>query len=91
VVTEERWYPGTLILMTLQRTDGVEETAERSISVHSRAVRWGADGVGLQFLLMKPQDMRHAEPHSGADRKALDKFLQGLARDRELVAQRRHG
>jgi hypothetical protein len=93
VVTEERWYPGTLILMTLQRTDGVEETAERSISVHSRAVRWGSDGVGLQFLLMKSQDSRNTVglPQNGADRKALDKFLQGLARDRELVTQRRHG
>ena len=26
VVTEERWYPGTLVLMTLQRTDGGEES-----------------------------------------------------------------
>ena len=51
VVTEERWYPGTLILMTLQNTHAGEEIAERSISVLSRAVRWGNDGVGLQFVL----------------------------------------
>jgi hypothetical protein len=46
VVTEERWYPGTLILMTLQEADAEEEGVGRAIAVHSRAVRWGNDGVG---------------------------------------------
>jgi len=80
VVTEERWYPGTLILMTLQETDDGLESAGLSIAVHSRAVRWGNDGVGLQFI-----------PHStsngakglnslvtGADQKELDEFLARL-------------
>ncbi len=53
VVTEERWYPGTLILMTLQTAGDMEGSVEHSIAVHSRAVRWGNDGVGLQFI---PQD-----------------------------------
>jgi hypothetical protein len=71
VVTEERWYPGTLILITLQNTAFGDEVAERTICVHSRAVRWGKDGVGLQFVLQKNDD-----PAMGAaDRKALDKFL----------------
>jgi len=74
VVTEERWYPGTLVLMTLQNTAFGEEVAERTICVHSRAVRWGKDGVGLQFVLQKTDD-----PSMGAaDRKALDRFLQRL-------------
>ncbi|HXR40247.1 MAG TPA: hypothetical protein VN776_14200 [Terracidiphilus sp.] len=74
VVTEERWYPGTLILVTLQNTAFGPEVAERTICVHSRAVRWGKDGVGLQFVLQKSDD-----PTMGAaDRKALDKFLQRL-------------
>ncbi len=60
VVTEERWYPGTLVLMTLQRNDLGEEIAERSIAVQSRAVRWGPDGVGLQFVLPDEQDRRRA-------------------------------
>jgi hypothetical protein len=75
VVTEERWYPGTLVLMTLQNSAFGEEVAERTICVHSRAVRWGKDGVGLQFVLQK--DM--ADPSMGAaDRKALDRFLHRL-------------
>jgi uncharacterized protein len=75
VVTEERWYPGTLILMTLQNTAFGPEVAERTICVHSRAVRWGKDGVGLQFVLQKESD---DSPMAAADRKALDRFLQRL-------------
>jgi hypothetical protein len=82
VVTEERWYPGTLVLMTLQETDGREDSAERSISVHSRAVRWGNDGVGLQFI---PQDAPEARKGlntlaHGVDKKELEQFLERLLR-----------
>jgi hypothetical protein len=75
VVTEERWYPGTLVLMTLQRTDDGDELTERSVAVLSRAVRWGEDGVGLQFILPKSSDPRRTD---GVDRKTLEKFLLGL-------------
>jgi hypothetical protein len=80
VVTEERWYPGTLVLMTLQRTDIGEENLERSISVHSRAVRWGNDGVGLQFILKNsPVKGPGKSPLVDAvDKKELDKFLEKL-------------
>jgi hypothetical protein len=84
VVTEERWYPGTLVLMTLQITNGVEETEERAITVHSRAVRWGNDGVGLQFVLAKNQDVRTQTGPAvqPADRKELDRFLHRLKKTR---------
>jgi hypothetical protein len=78
LVTEERWYPGTLILMTLTRTDRGEECAERSISVHSRAVRWGNDGVGLQFVLANEQEKRlgrHVPVVDGLDKRELERFL----------------
>jgi hypothetical protein len=80
VVTEERWYPGTLILMTLQEADGGTQTVEHSISVHSRAVRWGNDGVGLQFI---PQDAPPAVKGMnplvhGVDKKELEQFLERL-------------
>jgi uncharacterized membrane protein (UPF0127 family) len=80
VVTEERWYPGTLVLMMLQRTDVGEQVKEHSIAVKTRAVRWGRDGVGLQFVLddnldgnCLPKDISEA-----ADRKEFKKFLQQL-------------
>jgi hypothetical protein len=83
VVTEERWYPGTLILMTLQRTGAGEETAERTIQVQSRAVRWGDDGVGLQFVLPDARTARRA-PNSAAEvanRKTLQRFLKAIGKN----------
>ncbi len=83
IVTEERWYPGTLVLMTLQRTAGKEKTAERAVRVMTRAVRWGNDGVGLQFVL--PED----DPRIGkksqmdaASKKELARFLQRLLKEK---------
>jgi hypothetical protein len=84
ILTEERWYPGTLILMTLQDADGKDDSMEGSISVHSRVVRWGTDGVGLQFV---PQDAPSAHDGlkplvSGANQKELDQFLSQLKRSK---------
>lgn len=85
VVTEERWYPGTLVLMTLQRTANGDQTAERSISVLSRAVRWGNDGVGLQFVLRDSNEGRKGPGvHlDGTNKKDFSRFLQRLLKDRE--------
>lgn len=84
VMTEERWYPGTLVLMTLQRNDVGEEMAERSIAVQTRAVRWGHDGVGLQFVLPEPKDVRKGRNPlmEGVDRKEFERFLQQLKKGR---------
>jgi hypothetical protein len=78
VVTEERWYPGSLILMTLQNTEAGGEIEERSISVLSRAVRWGNDGVGLQFVLSNEEALRlgKGSQMDGANKKELTRFLQ---------------
>jgi hypothetical protein len=80
VVTEERWYPGTLVLMTLQRSDKGEELKERSIAVQSRAVRWGPDGVGLQFVLSDDKDMRNGKTPmlDAASREEFQLFLEQL-------------
>jgi hypothetical protein len=80
VVTEERWYPGTLILMTLQKTSNGEASVEKSISVHCRAVRWGNDGVGLQFVTVDDSAARKGlnELVNGASRRDLDQFLEQL-------------
>jgi hypothetical protein len=85
VVTEERWYPGTLILMTLQPTGEGEQSSEHSIAVHSRAVRWGNDGVGLQFIpLDTPAAQDGANPLlNGVTQKQLDQFLQRLKKSKD--------
>ena len=80
VMTEERWYPGTLVLVTLQRTGCGEEVAERTIAVQSRAVRWGPDGVGLQFILPDEKDQRQGVTAGldAAGRKEFERFLEQL-------------
>ena len=83
LITEERWYPGTLLLVTLQKKDSQSDDSERSISVQSKAVRWGSDGVGLEFIA---PDLGVSRPGQntlagGVDRKSLERFLQGLRED----------
>jgi hypothetical protein len=77
VVTEERWYPGTLIQMTLKKSGSPGSGAESSISLLARANRWGNDGVGLSFVVRDPRNPRDADAaHAdGADREELDRFL----------------
>jgi hypothetical protein len=80
VVTDERWYIGTLVTMTLQKIDVPADKEERSIAVQSKAVRHGEDGVGLQFIL-RESAASHSHQGSmaqGVDRKTLDRFLEGL-------------
>jgi hypothetical protein len=87
LLTEERWYPGTLLVMTLQKQDKAEDNPERSIAIQSKAVRWGSDGVGLEFVVMDHRDPRRGNSMlaEGADRKSLEKFLQGFRADNGVV------
>jgi hypothetical protein len=74
VLTEERWYPGTVIRVTL--TDGRRPTADRSITAHAIVVRAGNDGVGLHFVL-------NEDKRSGKNAR-IDNQVPGI--DREQVA-----
>src|ERR1700723_2231485 len=51
LLTEERWYAGTLVTMTLQRTGSADTGSERSIAVQAKVVRSSTEGVGLSFVL----------------------------------------
>ena len=55
LLTGERWLPGTHIQLTLQRRGDFEEDSKRRVTLQSRVVRWGEDGVGLAFTL--PSDI----------------------------------
>jgi hypothetical protein len=82
VFTEERWYPGTVIRMTL--TDRRKPTAERSITVNASVVRCGNDGVGLQFVFQDGKNQRREKSLSidglmgGANKPELELFLHRL-------------
>src|ERR1035438_8246671 len=77
LITERRWYPNTLITMTLQRTDVANSDPNRAIAVNARVVRSGKDGVGFRFLLPNVNDVSaaHGLPATKADKKTLARFL----------------
>lgn len=61
ILTEERWQPGTLLLLTLQREGPLEMNPEGRIEVQAKVVRHGEDGVGLTFVLPDDPDSRRWE------------------------------
>ncbi len=78
IVTNERWYPGTVVQITL--TDRHQPTVERSMTVNARAVRWGSDGVGLEFVLEAKKRRRGKayellEQTNGVDMAQVEEFL----------------
>jgi hypothetical protein len=64
IVTEERWYPGTVVRVTL--TNRHNPTTERSITVNAKAVRAGSDGVGFEFVL-EERDRSKIRPEEWMD------------------------
>jgi hypothetical protein len=74
VLTDERWYPGTIVRMTL--TDRRERTTERSITVNASVKRWGNDGVGLQFVLQGGMDAMADGMAQGANKEQIEQFIQ---------------
>jgi len=67
LLTDERWYPGTVIRMTL--TDKRNAAQEKSIMVYASVMRWGNDGVGLAFVIGGDGAM------GGASKAELDAFV----------------
>ncbi len=80
LLTEERWYPGTMVLMTLQRTDSAGRNIDDAVAVQSKVVRWGSDGLGLAFVLPRAvdPDLSEVRYRTGADKKTLERFLNRL-------------
>lgn len=53
LLTRERWQPGTILALTLQREGAFELDRARRITTHVKVIRCGTDGVGLSFLWSK--------------------------------------
>jgi hypothetical protein len=87
LLTEERWYPGTMVKMTLQKRNEEANYPDRAISLQSKAVRWGEDGVGLEFVLPDGRNRTRNENllEADVDRKRLQRFLKDLQTN-DLVA-----
>jgi hypothetical protein len=58
LLTHERWEPGQVISLTLQRSGPFEQSPEHRISVQARAVRWDDHGVAVSFVLPPGADLR---------------------------------
>lgn len=77
LLTDERPMLGTTILMNLQQTDSAGNPTDHSIPVFAKAVRWGPDGIGFEFVAPDSGQPGSARllANRGADRKTLDEFL----------------
>lgn len=85
VFTKERWYLGTIVRMTL--SDVLRHAPDWSLTVNARVVRWGNDGVGLQFVLRDKKEKRRdqasefEDPAAKVTKVDLEKFIQRFQKD----------
>jgi Flp pilus assembly protein TadG len=83
LLTEQRWYPGTLVMVSLQREDVSEEDPDRCLIVKAKVVRTGDDGVGFTFVTPDdPERISRENLQDGADKKMIDRFLRQLSSER---------
>ncbi len=78
LLTDERWFPGTVILMTLQRVNTDGGDPDDYIAVQAKVTRWGNDGVGLSFVQSNavPFAGGIVLPETSAGQNALLTFVQ---------------
>ncbi|MGC1422282.1 MAG: PilZ domain-containing protein [Terracidiphilus sp.] len=76
LLTEDRWMPDTMIQMTLQKPCAKGER-KQSITVLSKIVRRGSDGVAAQFVMPESLDPQShdVQPSQATDRFTLARFL----------------
>jgi polysaccharide biosynthesis transport protein len=64
VLTDVRWYPGTQVMIALQRPDLAEGEPHRSITVNAKVVRFGIDGLGFSFVMPEKRPSGNGGPYS---------------------------
>jgi hypothetical protein len=80
LLTEQRWYPGTVVRISLQSESVVEADPGHSVVVNAKVVRSGTDGVGLALILPEKRSARGAQSFGAksADRPTFHRFLRRL-------------
>lgn len=83
LLTKERWPRGTLITMTLQRTDTADASPERYIAVQAKVVWLGSNGVGFMFVPLEVKGTNSTENLKSrpVGKQALDRFLEQFKLD----------
>ncbi len=85
LVTDERWYPRTLVRVTLQMTESADDDTQRSITVESMVVRWGTDGVGLKLLPLERSNSNGDHTPDVVDKRSLERFLKQISSNSNKV------
>jgi hypothetical protein len=88
LLTDQRWYPGTVLTMTLQKKNVPKGEKGRCIEVLARVIRADENGVAFAFVLPHGHESdRDSLPLSRlADEKGLGNFLRGLKEDEANVS-----
>ncbi len=76
LLTKDRWYLGTVVTMTIQRTRTSDSDPMRSITLNARVVRAVEEGVGLAFEV--PMEARKVDDEASSievTMKAVTTFL----------------
>ena len=67
IVTKERWYPGTVLRMTLEydprsaEVSGLGDRAHASVFVYAKVVRCWPLGVDVEFVYQSEEEIRRFE------------------------------
>ena len=85
LLTEERWYPGTVIRITLM--DRTRPKEEQALMIYASVVRWGNDGVGLQFVFPDEKEFQAVTAslggmQGGATRAEVEDMMAGARSSR---------
>lgn len=83
LLTKERWHPGTVVTMTLQKTAVAGHNPELYIAVQTKVIRLGEDGVGFVFVQLEPHEADRGDGPTTrpVGKKALERFLDQLMSD----------
>jgi PilZ domain len=57
VLTEERWKPGEIVSLTLQRAGALEHAPQRRFTIQAKTIRHDKEGVGVAFLMPRGSDV----------------------------------
>ena len=80
--TTQRWYPGTIVTLTLQRTKASVKDAWNAITVRATVMRAEDDGIVLAFELAPNKKQLDGDgPSQEVDMNTMESFLQRVQKD----------
>lgn len=86
LVTTERWHPGTVITMTLQRTDipDANSSSDGYITVLSKVIRLDEDGVAFVFVPIADRGSGGTDGRmrGAIDKKSIVRFMEYVKSDK---------